>query len=176
MDTPDAPTVVDFITGAPLPDMGAEANRQNFERVLIEEKGYLPEDVAVNVPLVLDVAGAPYHSRVDLVVVIGGRRLMAVKCAAGSLGSREREILAAARLLDTYQIPLSVVTDGRNATLLDTVSGRRLGVGLGAIPDRKQLMDLCDSVSFLPFPEKKRSREAIIFRSYDLENVHVVRK
>ena len=52
-------TVVDFITGREVPDIGAEANRQAFERALVELKGFSKEDIEVDVPLNLVVAGKP---------------------------------------------------------------------------------------------------------------------
>lgn len=167
--------LIDFITGEEVPDVGAEANRQEFERVLVEEKGYSREDVGVSVPLALEVAGEPYHSRVDLVVNINGRPMMAVKCAAGSLGSREREILAAARLLENFQIPVSVVSDGRDATVFDTVSGEKTGEGMDAVPSKDVLTRMSEEKESIPFPEKRLEREKLIFRTYDLENVNVRR-
>lgn len=167
--------VTDYITGVEVPDMGAEANRQAFERVLVDVKGFSRSEVEVDVPLELVVAGEPYFSRVDLVVGLGGRRMMAVKCAAGSLGSREREILAAARLLEAYQIPLSIVTDGRSAMVLDTVSGEVKGEGIESVPTRDALFGMLKETELIPFPEKRREREKLIFRSYDLENINVRR-
>jgi hypothetical protein len=168
-------TLIDFVTGREVPDIGAEANRQAFERILVEQKGFSKEDIEVDVPLNLVVAGKPYNSRVDLVVSAGGRRMMAVKCAAGSLGSREREILAAARLLEDCQIPVSVVTDGRNGVVLDTLSGEKTGEGIDAIPSKEALLEMSEEKEPVAFPEKRVEREKLIFRTYDLENVNVQR-
>lgn len=167
--------VVDYITGIEVPDVGAEANRQAFERILVDQKGFSKTEVAVDVPLELVVAGKPYRSRVDLVVGVEGRRMMAVKCAAGSLGSREREILAAARLLEAYQIPISIVTDGKAAVVLDTVSGEKTGEGIDSIPTRDALISMLKKTESVSFPEKRQEREKLIFRTYDLENVNVRR-
>ena len=174
-DMNDEDTIIDYITGAEVPDMGAEANRQAFERILVEVKGFSKSEVEVDVPLALIVSGKPYSSRIDLVVGLEGRRIMAVKCAAGSLGSREREILAAARLLEAYQIPISIVTDGKSAVMLDTVSGEVKGEGIEPIPTRDALADMLKKMEWVPFPEKRQEREKLIFRSYDLENVNVRR-
>lgn len=167
--------IVDFVTGREIPDVGAEANRQAIEHFLVEAQGFAKEEVEVDVPIEVFVAGNPYRSCVDLVLKVDGRRWVVFKCAAGSLGSRERETLAAARLLDDYQVPLAVVTDGRTATVLDTASGRRLGQGLAAIPSRRQLRERLDGVALQPLPEPRREREALIFRSYDSMNVNVGR-
>ena len=168
--------VVDFVTGEQVPEMGAEANRQAVERILVDRLGYEKKDIAVDVDIELNIGGDPYRSQIDLVVSVGGIRFMVVKCAAGSLGSREREILAAARLLDTFQIPLALVSDGKTAILLDTVSAKKLGEGLHTIPTKEQARDIIQSANLQPLAPDRREREKLIFRSYDSMNVNVRRK
>jgi hypothetical protein len=169
--------ITDFVTGKEIPNVGAEENRQVVEKFLVAEKGYAKEDIDVDVDLEIYIGGQPYRSQVDLVVSLdrGAARFMAFKCAAASLGSREREILAAARLLGENQIPLSVVSDGRTAIVLDTVSGRKLGEGLDAIPSKDQAGEQLNNMKAQPFPSEKRERESLIFRSYDSMNVNVGR-
>lgn len=170
-------TITDFVTGRQVPNVGAEENRQAVEKLLVSEKGYLKEDIQVDVDLDITVAGEPHHSQVDLVVSTdGGRtRFMVIKCAAGSLGSREREIVAAARLLDAYQIPRAVVSDGKTAVVLDTVAGKKIGDGLDAIPTRQEAVTEIKSLILMPLPAERREREKLIFRTYDMENVNVQR-
>jgi hypothetical protein len=97
---------------------------------------------------------------------------MAIKCAAGSLGSREREILAAARITDTYQIPFAMVADGKTAILLDTLSGKKIGQGLQKVPSKQKLSAAIKNTEFLPFPKERLRREKLIFRSYDSMHVN----
>ena len=169
--------ITDFVTGREVPNVGAEENRQAVEEFLVAEKGYLKADIKVDVDIALTVAGEPYRSQVDLVVSADGgkMRFMVVKCAAGSLGSREREIVAAARLLDDYQIPCAVVSDGKTASVLDTVTGIKTGDGLDAIPSKGEALAQLKSYTSLAFPEERREREKLIFRTYDIENVNVQR-
>jgi len=100
---------------------------------------------------------------------------MAIKCAAGSLGSREREIVAAARLLKDYQIPFAVVSDGQTAIVLDTVSGKKTGEGMAAIPSKEAAGRMLDSCQPISLPADRREREKLIFRTYDSDNVNVQR-
>ena len=170
--------IEDFVTGREVPNVGAEENRQAVERFLVAEKGYLKEDIEVDADIAITVAGEPYRSQVDLVVSAdsGKTRFMVIKCAAGSLGSREREIVAAARLLDEYQIPCAVVSDGQTATVLDAVTGKKIGNGLDAIPSKQEAITQLKSYTPPAFPEERRAREKLIFRTYDIENVNVQRK
>lgn len=165
-------TVVDFITGKEVPDTGSEANRQAVERLLVEEKGFDKSDINVDTPLEIRVAGEPYCSTADLVIRVNGRRFMLIKCAAGSLGSREREALSAARLLDTYQIPFAAVSDGKTAIVLDTVSGKRIGEGLDAIPAKEDALKQFQGLPLFPLSDDRREKEKLIFRSYDSMNVN----
>ncbi len=167
--------ITDFITGRQVPNIGAEENRQALERFLVEQKGYLKTDIEVDVDLEMTIAGDPYRSQVDLVISAGGTRFMAVKCAAASLGSREREIIAAARLLDRHQIPVAVVSDGKTAIVLDAVAGKKTGEGLAAIPSKAQAQDMLKSLERQTLDEKQRQREQLIFRTYDSDNVNVQR-
>jgi len=167
--------ITDYITGQQIPNVGAEANRQAVERYLVGQKGFKKQDIQVRVPIRLQIRDQTYRSQVDLVAVLDGRKLMVVKCAPGSLGSREREIVSAARLLDVYQIPLALVSDGRAAILLDAVTGRKIGEGMAAIPSRKELLRQFKEIHLKPFAGERREREKLIFRSYDSMNVNVIR-
>jgi len=177
-DTPKTYTLItDFISGQEIPNVGAEENRQMFVQFLVKEKGFSKEDIEVDVDIEMIVAGETYRSQIDLVVSVDGgvTRFMAVKCAAASLGSREREILAASRLLAEIQLPFSVVSDGKTAIVLDTVSGKKLGEGLNAIPSKGEVREKLETLQLRPFPKEKREREKLIFRSYDSMNVNVQR-
>ena len=174
--------LTDFISGRPVANVGAEANRQMVERFLVESKGYRRSDISVDFEVTIPVAGSPYRARVDLLVSIPCEKhsgapvaVMAVKCAAGSIGSREREILAAARVVNEhYQIPLAVATDGRTAIVLDTVSGKKWKEGLDRIPSRQEAEALLNTLTLERLPEKRLEGERLIFRSYDSQNVNRV--
>ena len=168
-------TLTDYVSGREVPDIGAEANRQAVERYLVNKKGFTKSEIEVDVDLELIIADKPYRSHIDLVVSVDEVCYMAIKCAAGSLASREREILAAARLLMNYQIPVAAVSDGKTAIVLDTLSGKKSGEGLEAIPNRRDARDQLKKITLQPLPEKRVEGEKLIFRTYDMMNVNVSR-
>jgi hypothetical protein len=175
---PTAPCVdslQDFLSGRPIPNRGAEANRQAVLRHLVEVKGYAPDGLRADVPLQSLIDGQPYVSKIDVLVIEATRGIwaLAIKCVAGSLGSWEREALAAARILrPDYQIPLSAVSDGKDAVVLDTTTGRKVGFGLEAIPSRRDLERLLGGITLKPYPPERLEREKLIFRTYDVMNVN----
>ena len=168
--------LTDYVTGNEVPNIGAEENRQRVERFLVETKGYGKDDIEVDADLKFTIGDEEVRSNVDLVVRVEGKRFIVFKCVPGSLVSRQRETLAAARLLDVYQIPLSVVTDGKDAGLLDTVTGAVLDEGMDAIPSKEKAIERIKGTEFQTFPQDRLEREKIIFRSYDEMNIHVQRR
>lgn len=171
--------IEDFVTGGDVPDVGAESNRQTIERWLVFEKGYAKEDIEVDAEVEFEVEKERYASQVDLVVSVdaGLTRVMVIKCVPGSLGSCEREILAAARLLDTrYQIPLAVVSDGKTAVVLESASGRKIGEGLESIPDKNAARKIMKTAPLTACPPERLKRERLIFRTYNSEYVNVARR
>lgn len=164
----DTETIIDYITGKELPLIGPEGNRQIFEKVLVEEKGYGIDEITVDLPIALTVNGEPYNSVIDIVVSVENRAIMAARCIAGSLGSYEREVMAAARLVFDYRIPFSVSTDGQSALIRDTATGKPYGEGIEKIPSKQEVLEMMETLDFTPIAEEKKEREKIIFRSYDM--------
>jgi hypothetical protein len=171
-ETPGTEPLTDYLTGRAIPAVGAEENRQAILKYLVEEKGYAKTDLATDVPIAVKVAGEVYRSTVDVVARVDGEVAFLVKCAAGSLGSREREAISAARLLEAAPLPLAVVSDGRTAIVLDTVTGKALGQGLAAIPDPAAATRYLAHHPMAPLDDKRHEREGLVFRSYDSMTVH----
>lgn len=159
--------IIDFITGQMFIDTDDEGIRQKIERLLIEEKGYSKKDIEVDREFEIVLDNEINRSKVDLVVSVEGKRFMIIRCARGSLVSREREILSCARILDVYQIPFAVVTNGEDAEVLDTISGEVISCGLGAIPSKNQALEALGRIEFKRLPEKRIEKEKRIFLAFD---------
>ncbi|UCD86425.1 MAG: type I restriction enzyme HsdR N-terminal domain-containing protein [Desulfobacterales bacterium] len=168
--------LTDYVTGNEVPNIGAEENRQRVERFLVETKGYSKNDIEVDTDIRFFIGEEEVRSNVDLVVRVQEKRFMVLRCVPGSLVSRQRETLAAARLLDVYQIPFSVVTDGKDAQLLETATGKVLAQGMDAMPSKEEGIQRMREIKLEPFPQERLEREKIIFRSYDEMNINVQRK
>jgi len=165
--------ITDYITGKAVRNVGPEASRQIFEKFLVDDKGYAKKDIKVDEELIVQFKGEDYISAIDLIVYSKEKALMAITCVAGSIGSYEREILAGARLVYDYQIPFAVSTDARDAVVLDTLSGKKAGQGLDAIPSKQEALKMIQSIEFVPLDENRREREMIIYRSFNLEKVNI---
>ncbi len=166
-------TLVDAVTGRVVPNVGPEENRQRVERFLLERKGYLRGEIAVDHPIAVTVRGVPYRSHLHLLVHAADRPALAVCCVAGSPVSWERLALAAARLAADPIVPLAVVSDGRTALVLEAASGKRLGEGLEAVPSRQDWLSRFADAAPVRLAPERREREALIFRSYDSDRVNL---
>lgn len=161
------PNICDYVTGQAFIDTDDERIRQKIERLLIEEKGYLKENIEVDREFEIVIGEEKYNSKIDLIVSIEGKRFMIMRCARGSLVSREREVISCARILDTYQIPFAVVTNGKDAEVLDTISGEVIGCGLGAIPSKAQALENIKDTELKRLPENRVEKEKRIFLAFD---------
>ena len=163
-------TCQDYLTGEELVDTDDERVRQDLARLLVEEKGYAKEHLEPRLKIETLFAKQFVVSKIDLVVKIDGRRLLMIRYGPGSLVTRERSVIAAARVLDPEQrIPLAVITNGKDAEFLDTLTGTVLGHGMAAIPWREDLEAMANFLDFSPYPEQKRERELRILNAYDVQ-------
>ncbi len=168
--------LVDYVTGKTVPNVGVEEIRQRLELYFVETKGYPKKDIRVDADIEIDIGGSHYSSQLDLVVSVENRSFMVIKCAAGSLESREREVISASRIFESKPIPYAVVSDSHTAVIYETISGKKIGEGLSRIPSRLQAAEILSGFHPLEFSDKKLEKEKIIFRSYDSMNINVSRK
>jgi len=161
----------DYLTGETIVDTDDERIRQQLARLLVEEKGYEKTAIAPRRKIETLFAGQFVVSTIDLTVSVAGRQLFIVRYGPGSLVTRERPAIAAARVLQRdYQIPYAVVTNGRDAELLETASGKVLGTGMEAIPDRRRAEEMAAGTVFSPPPdEAHREKELRILNAFDVE-------
>lgn len=161
----------DYLTGEELIDTDDERIRQQISRMMVEDLGYIRDELKPRLCIETLFTRNFVKSTIDLTVELASKQVMIVRYGPGSLVSRERSALAAARVLnDDYRIPLAVVTNGRDATLLDTITAKELGHGMQEIPDRKKLAAMLPSLIFLPPQNDEKSlREKRILNAFDLE-------
>lgn len=161
----------DYLTGETLKDTDDERIRQQLALHLVEELGYAPVELEPRLSIVSELNGNRVESRIELCACIEGKRLFILRYGPGSLVTREKAAIAAARILEPeYRIPLAIVTNGRDAELLETASGRVLASGLGAIPSRIQAADLRQSLDFEPYADSLKREQALrILNLFDQE-------
>ena len=153
----------DFITGRTLNDTHDERYRQKIARLLVERKGYLKNDIETRKDLLVEAGDKRAIVKIDFLINLSDRTCMIVKYGPGSLVTRRRPALAAARLLAPYQIPVAVVTNGEDAEVLEGAGGGVLAVGLENIPSRVDLQHIA-------IPPRRFAMESRIVYCYEVDD------
>lgn len=143
------------------------AVRQDIERFLLEKKGYAASEIEKDREFEVLIGNERCKSRTDIVISIDGKRLVLIKCSAGALVSRERQAVACARVLDSYQIPFAVVTDAVDAIALDTLTGKVISEGMESIPSKNELSELIHKIELKELPSERAEKEKRILLAFD---------
>lgn len=141
--------------------------KQEMEKFLLDKKGYSKNEIEKDLEFDVVTGSEKCKSKADIVVSIAGKRLMLVKCSIGALVSRERQAVACARLMDSYQIPFAVVTDGNQATVINTLTGEVMSEGLEKIPSRDKLKEMMEKVEFKELSPERLEKEKRILLAFD---------
>ncbi len=167
-EQPELPDkLTDCLTGREIPFSNRDNIRQTALRFLIEEKGYSKADISVERQVRFEMDGLLMISPVDISIIFNNKTFILWKCASGSLVSRERQIIAAARLFEHYEVPFSVVTNGKDLELLDTSSEKVIGSGFQSIPSKEELMKWTEGRALRPVNTKRAVFEQRILYTYD---------
>jgi hypothetical protein len=134
---------------------------------LVHRKGYGEGDIEVDTEFGIVVDNRETRVSVDYILNIQGRRFMVIKCSPGAVESRERHLVSFARVVDTYQIPFAVVTDGVQARMLDALKGKVVAEGLDFIPERRQAVVMMKSAEFSPYPVERMEKEKRILLAFE---------
>lgn len=164
-------TLRDYLTGEELTDTDDERIRQDLSRMMVEAKGYPKRSLLPRLKIETLFSRCFVTSTIELTVLCRGKQIMIIRYGPGSLVSRERAAIAAARVLHPdYRIPLAVVTNGQDAELLDTRTGKILGYGLDSIPSHSSAGEMEPDLIFLsPLSGQRREREMRILNAFDVE-------
>lgn len=143
-------TIRDYLSGEVLEETTYEEFRQALAKLLVEEKGFPRENLSAKVGIHFPIEGEEYCRVADIVAYDGGNPVLVLFFCAGQPGSFDREIVAAARLIEGGPAPLALATDTKDAVLVETARGTVLGRGFSALPDWKRLKELVEE---FPAPE-----------------------
>lgn len=167
-ERPELPDrLIDCLTGHEIPFSNRDNIRQKALKYLIDEKGYSKEDFVIDREIKFHADGRQVTSTVDISIILGKITFMLWKCSSGSLVSRERQILASARLLEEYIVPFAAVTNGLDTELLDAVTGDVIGCGFASIPKKEEMLKNPGVFPLKPVNKEKLSIEQRILYTYD---------
>ena len=146
--------LTDYLTGKRLDDTLDERYRQKLARHLVEHCGFARSDITARFKLKVTACGRQAVIPIDFLVEASGRTGMLVKYGPGSLVTRHNPAIAASRVARPYQIPVVVITNGEDADILDSQTGKLIGTGFQSIPGKSDLSERCAQHRFDDVPTK----------------------
>lgn len=141
--------------------------RKMISYLLVEKKGYQQEDIEEKVVFEVKLGQETAYSSVDFLISVAGKKAMVIKCAAGSLSSRERQAVAAARLLGSPPVSIAVVADPVNAEVMDVMTGKVVGEGFEAIPVKERMIQILSEGPSKPLSPDRLEKEKRILLAFD---------
>ena len=139
-------------------------------RLLIEGKGYPKSDIKPRRELLVQAGGNRAVIKIDFVINLSGRPGMIIKYGPGSLVTRHRPVLAAARLVAPYQIPVAVATNGEDADILEGASAKVLSRGLDGIPSKTELNEIAGRFDFNLISAQRAEMESRLLYCYEVDD------
>lgn len=140
-----------------------------IQRLMIENlmnRGYKLNDMEINKGYEVIVSDKEkFVTSVDILLILEGKVVYAIKCTPASIDSWERFMLAFCRVVEPYQISFAMVTDGRQGRLINVLTGEVQETM--DIPPKEDMLKLMSSLSFVPYNEEKLPKEKRILYAFD---------
>ncbi|MGB9822859.1 type I restriction enzyme HsdR N-terminal domain-containing protein [Thermodesulfovibrio sp.] len=138
-----------------------------IQRLMIQyliERGYTLDNIELNRGYEVVVSEKEkFITSVDILIRLQEKVLYAIKCTPASIESWERFMLAFCRVVEPYQIPFAMVTDGRQGRLINILTGEVKETM--DIPKKEDLF--ASSLKFMPYPSEKLPKEKRILYAFD---------
>jgi len=135
--------------------------------LLITEKKYRPEEIKIDPQFSLKLSDCEAMVGIDYAINLNSISFMVIKCSSSSIESWERYVKAFARVVQKYQIPYAMVTDGENAKIFDMISGSVIGTSVHELFNRQAALDKIKDFIKIPFPPEKLEREKRIAYAFE---------
>lgn len=160
----------DYLTGETLEDTHDERFRQEIARLLVEQKGFVLGEIEPRRRLLLEGGAERAIVKIDFLVKPSppGKTCMIVRYGPGDLVPRQRPALGLSRLVEPYQVPWVVVSNGRYAHVMRGATGEVVAEGLDSIPTRKELVEGLSESDFQPIDERRVEVESRLVLLYEI--------
>jgi predicted transcriptional regulator len=142
-------TIKDFLTGEKIEDNHDERYRQKIAKILVNEKGFKKNEIKKDLKIPVKINNIKALIPIDYTIYLNSKPAMIIKYGPGSIVSREKPAIACSRLLYKEEVPITIVTNGEDAEIIDTKTGMIIKRGLDSILKKNEL------INFLRDYEKK---------------------
>jgi len=137
---------------------------------LVDERGFAREELTLRESIETTFNDETVVSKIAVVIHLQDKPVLMIRYAPGSIVTRERSAMAAARIYDPMcQVPIVVVTNNEDATIIDTHTGKPIAEGLENLPHRVDLLAQMSQLVFEPWAnDAKIDREKRVLNVFDV--------
>ncbi len=147
-------------------------NRADRDRIrtkviaALKEAGYEEGSMRQDEWFVLATKEGELRIPIEILVCLGERPTILVKCVRGNTSTRERASLSLARLLAERPIPFSIVANETDAVVFDAITGQAVGRGYRDFPSPANAERRLRACTDFLIPSAQRVREERILETY----------
>lgn len=155
--------IQDYLTGEDLQMTTYEDIRQALARILVEEKGYPAQNILPRYKISLGLDDVDYTIKLDFVVTIEGQPALILGFCPGAVSTYITQYVSAARVFPGVPVPFVLVTDSKDASLVQVGDKKELCRGYHCIPTWEHLQHMykdCPGYTFTPERQEKEKRVA----------------
>lgn len=132
----------------------------------LQELGFSLDEIEINKCYEVVVSDSErFYTFVDFLIKIDNKIIFAIKCTPASIESWERFMFAFCRVVEPYQIPFAMITDGQQGIVIDILSGEVRETM--EIPSKEELLKTLPKIKFIPYNEEKLQKERRILYAFD---------
>lgn len=140
-----------------------------IQRLVVEnliDKGYRLSEIEINKNYEVIVSEKEkFVTSVDILVILDGKTVLAIKCTPASIDSWQRFMFAFCRVVESYQIPFAFITDSQEGRFIDILSGEIKETI--EIPSKNELLRKISTIKFTPYNKEKLPKEKRILYAFD---------
>jgi hypothetical protein len=144
-----------------------EGVKQIVWEILIADKKFNIDEISIEPNFRIKLTECEATVSIDFLITIGSDSFMVIKCSSSAIESWERYITAFARAVKDYQIPYAMVTDGKNAKIINVIKGTSAGESINNLFTRDQAIEIMKNFQKIPCPENRCEKEKRIIYAFE---------
>jgi hypothetical protein len=160
--------LTDYLTGQTLPDTHDERLIQHISRFLVEDKGFSKNDILTRRKMSVTVGDKTGMITVHFIIQIDQIPFAIVMYGPGSIVTRQRPTISIARLFGDSIIPYAIITNGKEANLMETKSGKVIGKDLNSIFSKDEAVTRLKDFHLETLTSERREKEQRILYTMDI--------
>lgn len=161
--------LTDYITGDFIPDTHDERYRQKIAHLLVDTLGYDKKNISKSKKHLITANKKRAELNLDFLISHKNKASMLIRYAPGSIVSRRQCALGWSRIVEPYQIPIVITTNGEDAEIIDGFTGNVIETSIEKIPSKEKMEQILRNVVFTNISEKKREMALRIVYAFEVD-------